>query len=66
MSDSHEYASAPLDHPLHFDAARDLERALFEVKRVIVGQHRLVESVLVALLARATACSRACPASPRP
>jgi MoxR-like ATPase len=33
------------------DAAR-LERALFEIKRVIVGQDRLVERMLVGLLAR--------------
>ena len=33
------------------DAAR-LERVLFEIKRVIVGQDRLVERMLVALLAR--------------
>jgi len=29
-----------------------LERALFEVKKVIVGQHRLIDRVLVCLLAR--------------
>src|SRR3712207_6961783 len=32
--------------------AGDLERALFEVKRVVVGQDRMVERMLVALLAR--------------
>ena len=32
--------------------AADLERALFEVKRVVVGQDRMVERILVALLAR--------------
>src|SRR3954447_8084847 len=37
--------------PPSVDAAR-LERALFEIKRVIVGQDRLVERMLVALLAR--------------
>ncbi|WP_456977564.1 AAA family ATPase [Geodermatophilus sp. SYSU D00815] len=37
--------------PPSADAAR-LERALFEIKRVIVGQDRLVERMLVALLAR--------------
>jgi MoxR-like ATPase len=41
--------SAPV--PPSTDAAR-LERALFEIKRVIVGQDRLVERMLVALLAR--------------
>ncbi|WP_440284465.1 AAA family ATPase [Geodermatophilus amargosae] len=42
-------AGAPV--PPSVDAAR-LERALFEIKRVIVGQDRLVERMLVALLAR--------------
>src|SRR3978361_1206092 len=37
--------------PPSVDAAR-LERALFEIKRVIVGQARLVERMLVGLLAR--------------
>jgi MoxR-like ATPase len=32
--------------------AKALERVLFEVKRVIVGQDRLVERMLVAVLAR--------------
>jgi len=32
-------------------ASADLERALFEVKRVIVGQDRMVERILVCLLA---------------
>ncbi len=32
--------------------AGDLERALFEVKKVVVGQDRMVERMLVALLAR--------------
>jgi MoxR-like ATPase len=51
-------ASTPLDSPTgtapvppSADATR-LERALFEIKRVIVGQDRLVERMLVALLAR--------------
>jgi MoxR-like ATPase len=42
-------AAAPV--PPSEDAAR-LERVLFEIKRVIVGQDRLVERMLVALLAR--------------
>src|SRR3954454_23832790 len=42
-------AGAPV--PPSVDAAR-LERVLFEIKRVIVGQDRLVERMLVALLAR--------------
>ena len=33
-------------------AAADLERAMFEVKKVVVGQDRMVERMLVALLAR--------------
>ncbi|WP_448616615.1 AAA family ATPase [Modestobacter sp. URMC 112] len=37
--------------PPSVDAAR-LERAMFEIKRVIVGQDRLVERMLVGLLAR--------------
>ncbi|TDC73336.1 MoxR family ATPase [Micromonospora sp. KC606] len=36
----------------HTQAARLLEQTLFEVKRVIVGQDRLVERLLTALLAR--------------
>ena len=42
-------ASAPVP-PAH-DASQ-LERAMFEVKRVIVGQDRMVERMFVALLAR--------------
>jgi MoxR-like ATPase len=53
-------ASTPIDSspaspgspvPPSVDAAQ-LERVLFEIKRVIVGQDRLVERMLVALLAR--------------
>ncbi|WP_457157252.1 AAA family ATPase [Modestobacter sp. SYSU DS0875] len=47
-------SSAPAQQqptPPSVDAAR-LERALFEIKRVIVGQDRLVERMLVGLLAR--------------
>jgi MoxR-like ATPase len=55
-------ASTPLEQPAgataagqpvppSADAAR-LERVLFEIKRVIVGQDRLVERMLVAVLAR--------------
>jgi MoxR-like ATPase len=49
-------ASTPIETtgspvPPSTDAAR-LERVLFEIKRVIVGQDRLVERMLVALLAR--------------
>src|SRR5215218_2281003 len=41
----------PRDVALRPEAAL-LERALFEVKRVIVGQDRLVERLVVALLAQ--------------
>ena len=42
----------PADHPTpETAAAAELEQTLFEVKRVIVGQDRLVERLLVALLA---------------
>jgi MoxR-like ATPase len=44
-------ASAVSPVPPSVDAAQ-LERVLFEIKRVIVGQDRLVERMLVALLAR--------------
>jgi MoxR-like ATPase len=44
-------ASAGSPVPPSVDAAQ-LERVLFEIKRVIVGQDRLVERMLVALLAR--------------
>ena len=37
--------------PPSVDAAR-LEKVLFEIKRVIVGQDRLIERMLVALLAK--------------
>ncbi len=36
----------------HREAAGELERVLFEIKRVIVGQDHMVERLLVALLAR--------------
>ena len=43
--------SSPAPVPPSTDAAR-LERVLFEIKRVIVGQDRLIERMLIALLAR--------------
>jgi MoxR-like ATPase len=43
-------ASAPVTTPA--EDATLVERALFEVKRVIVGQDRLIERMFVALLAR--------------
>jgi len=36
----------------HREAAGELERVLFEIKRVIVGQDHMVERLIVALLAR--------------
>jgi MoxR-like ATPase len=36
----------------HFEAASQVERVLFEVKKVIVGQDHLLERLMVALLAR--------------
>jgi hypothetical protein len=47
------------------DVRGDLEDALFEIKRVIVGQEAMLERVLVALLAGGTCCSRASRASRR-
>jgi MoxR-like ATPase len=41
----------PADSPVYDDATL-LEHALFEVRKVIVGQDRLVERLIVALLAR--------------
>src|SRR5262245_49394324 len=43
--------SAPPDLPHSADARRTLEAALFEIKRVIVGQDAMLERVFVALLA---------------
>jgi MoxR-like ATPase len=45
-------ASAPLPAQTPAQDATLLERAMFEVKRVIVGQDRMVERMLVALLSR--------------
>ena len=42
-----------------------MEQVLYEVKRVVVGQDRFLERVMVAMLARATCWSRVCPAWPR-
>ncbi len=43
--------TTPRNRPLHAPAEL-AERALFEVKRVIVGQDRMIERVMVCLLAR--------------
>jgi MoxR-like ATPase len=37
-----------------------------EIGKVIVGQRATVDELLTAFLAGGHACSRACPASPRP
>jgi len=44
--------AAPSARPHHGDSAALLEDALFQVKRVIVGQDRMVERALLCLLAR--------------
>ncbi len=44
--------SQPFDADEHAQYARHLEDALFEVKRVIVGQDRMVERAFICLLAR--------------
>ncbi len=43
---------SPVRKNLTSDPADELERALMEVKKVVVGQDRMVERILVALLAR--------------
>ena len=43
---------SPAAKPTPIDPAVALERALMEVKKVVVGQDRMVERILVALLAR--------------
>ncbi len=47
-------------------AAAVLERAIFEVKHVVVGQDAMVERMVIGLLARGHVSSRASPASRRP
>jgi MoxR-like ATPase len=41
-----------MDEPIQPDQDRPMERVLFEVKKVIVGQDHLLERLIVALLAR--------------
>ncbi len=43
---------SPVRKNVTSDPADDLERALMEVKKVVVGQDRMIERILVALLAR--------------
>ena len=40
------------DPPNHAESAELMERILYEVKRVVVGQDRFLERVMVALLAQ--------------
>ena len=39
-----------------------IEQIKEQLSRVIVGQHDVIEQMLIALFAAATACSKACPA----
>src|SRR5881296_1320743 len=41
-----------MDHSQHRESALPMERVLYEVKKVIVGQDHLLERLLIALLAR--------------
>jgi MoxR-like ATPase len=47
------------------EASGLMERVLYEVKRVVVGQDHFLERVMVAMLATATCWSKACPGWPR-
>jgi len=51
-SPAHSAPSSPAPTTTPAEDATLMERALFEVKRVIVGQDRLIERMFVALLAR--------------
>ena len=42
-----------------------MERILYEVKKVVVGQDHFLERVMVAILAQGHLWSKACRASPR-
>src|SRR5947209_3255436 len=44
------FARSDMTHPHPADDAGELESVLFEVKKVIVGQDRVVERLLVSLL----------------
>ena len=48
------------------EAQRTFETAMFEIKRVIVGQEAMLERVLVALLSGGHLLLEGVPASPRP
>ena len=53
MAGTTRRSGAPTSAPIAVaDAGKLLERALFEVKKVVVGQDRMVERMAVALLAR--------------
>ena len=43
-----------------------VDKLLGEVNKVIVGQRRMMERILIGLLCKGTSCSKACPAWPRP
>jgi hypothetical protein len=51
-TDRHAWAPAKVGAGAQAPDTDRLEQALFEVKRVIVGQDRMVERVMVAVLAR--------------
>jgi MoxR-like ATPase len=42
-----------------------MEKILYEVKKIVVGQDHFLERVMVAILAQGHLWSRACPGSPR-
>ena len=56
-----------IDNPeeLRREARAALSEALYEIKRVIVGQDAMLERLLVSLLAGGTSCSRESRAWPR-
>src|SRR6476661_781644 len=58
-------AAAPAPSTLERDV-QTLEKAIYEVKRVIVGQDRLVERLLVGVLARGHVLLEGVPVSPKP
>ena len=55
-----------MDHQTNADPTLPMERVLYEVKKVIVGQDHLLERLIVAAARRAVmSWSRASPAWPR-
>ena len=53
------------DSAVHDEAREALQGALFEIKRVIIGQDAMLERVWWPCSPAATCCSRACPGWPR-